>query len=310
MPRLDAFGASLMEFENDNINSISSTMPGRSKTRKFLVHHDETTPNFRQALFPTQKQTLRTPCAPWSAPSRRQQTITQMQPFLPLYHPSQLQEDMCYEDDLNDISEEPVREMKRRKIVSEETPRRVTRSAKKQAAASAPSKKNKEVVKDTQNDKTGPMQTKKSMPPPPVTTKRPIRRVIPSSESTLGTPLSTRSQRSVRDTSRSPLKEKSTNIILSTPKPLSKARVMPLRTEVPDSMEYEDEISQMKDLERVVTDQSIKTMLGQEKENGNSDGPRLCEDQENERDYVTTSVRTRRLRMTERTINVKRQTHL
>ncbi|KAG8532938.1 uncharacterized protein KY384_002816 [Bacidia gigantensis] len=186
-----------------------------------------------------------------------------MNPFHAIYHPESVQEDMEYDHDGNEPYEEPARRSKRRKISPEETPvRRVTRSAQKKAAASAPARKDS---KDTMNVKKEAIEPTavpctKEMPPPITTPKRRKKTIIPSSQSSVGTPLSTRSQKTARNTSRSPLKDISNNIMIMQSPISAKAWTHKKGGEIPDSLENEYGDSPLKRIERTISNHDVEDM--------------------------------------------------
>ncbi|KAL9102315.1 MAG: hypothetical protein Q9163_002533 [Psora crenata] len=214
-------------------------MPCRSKRRQSLAHVYETTPNVRQKHFPSVKQTVRSKASECSSTGKRQQTITQMNPFNTIFHPDPNQENINYYDDAKDIlgePEQPERASKRRRVSPGNTPvPRMTRSGKKRITASAPAASHKAGHIDKAEDDLLPKSEDAALMPPPKTPKPKRQREIPSSQSPADSPISTSSLRSQRAISRSPLKEKSRNISLQTFS--SKSVRWRGKREIPDSME-------------------------------------------------------------------------
>ncbi|KAL9130084.1 MAG: hypothetical protein Q9217_001643 [Psora testacea] len=191
---------------------------------------------------PKKRQSLgRSKPAPWSAPSKRQQTITQMDPFHSIFHPQPDQENLEYDERVAHVYEGPHRGPKRRKLSHEETTgRRITRSEMKKNSACALAMNPKSSGFNKAQNSPKPKSEDSTLMPPPLTTpQRKRQKVIPSSQSPPDTPLSNQSRRSIRDVYQSPLKEKSTNIIL----PASEGKYIRWagRREIADSMEKEED---------------------------------------------------------------------
>lgn len=152
--------------------------------------------------------------------SAQRQTITQMDPFRALYHPEVEEEDL---DDLEDEQKEnnvpsPIKRRKR-KVSQEKAPSGKLRKRRlKQEVSQMEHQLGRGTEYDERQHNKGskPWQQKRSekVLPPPVT-PRSQRKEIPSSQSPADTPLSMQSRRSFRAYSRSPLKERSTNIALA-----------------------------------------------------------------------------------------------
>ena len=153
--------------------------------------------------------------------SAQRQTITQMVPFRALYHPELEEENL---DDLEDEYKEnnvpsPMKKRKR-KVSPENAP---SGKIKKRRHKRVLSQVEQQPGHETEYD--GRQQIKQSIPSkqknlgeilhPPVT-PRSRRKEIPSSQSPADTPLSLQSRRSFRAYTRSPLKERSTNIAPAT----------------------------------------------------------------------------------------------
>ena len=175
------------------------------------------TPTASQGRFPALKRSVRPRGSAWAAPSKRQQTITQMDPFHAIYHPEENEEDLEYIDDAKEPYKEPPRQSKRRKISTDglsvqsvftrsriPNTSRLAGNSKKQVQAG------KEIAEHNQVEQCEDFQSSKMMPPPktPISTRR---KEIPSSQSPADTPSSVKHLRIIRDHSRSPLKERTTN---------------------------------------------------------------------------------------------------
>lgn len=229
-------------------------MPAKSRKRQSTGQIIETVPNTTQKTFPGRRRSVKDRQPTWSAPSKYQQTITQMNPFHAIYHPDSDTENLEYDEVKDDLEEEsyqasPVAR-KRRKISPEKPPiRRVsTRSSARKSEevkACPPDEELQVKLPPTNATDRAQNPVKASMLMPPPQTPRSFRkREIPSSQSPVDSPLSTQSRRSVRDYSRSPLKERSTNV--ASPPPSSRRRGVRWATklEVEDSIENEEEESQ------------------------------------------------------------------
>lgn len=225
-------------------------MRGRPKKRKSALQSFETVPNPKKQVLLTAKNliTIRDKHPAWSEPPMRQQSITQMDALRDYYHPDLENEDLKTDDEEDSYVASPTRS-KRRKLTPEKpSARRIeTRSTKRQATKIEPSIQEKEDQNILPSaGKEAKAQTLKAKMPidmlPPRTPTSLRRREIPSSQSPAETPLSTQSCRSLQDYTRSPLKEKSTNIDLSIKSPRKGAR-WSKRSEVADSMETGDEDS-------------------------------------------------------------------
>ncbi|KAF6230859.1 hypothetical protein HO173_010975 [Letharia columbiana] len=225
-------------------------MGGRPKKPKSTGRVYKTVPNIKQSrIGPSPHRTIRDRLPTWSAPNMRQQSITQMDALRDYYHPELENEDLKTDDEEVDSYVASPSRNKRRKVTPEKSQaRRIeTRSAKRQAA------KEDLPIQELENQDDLPSAGgeakahlfKDKMPtamPPPKTPMSLRRKEIPSSQSPADTPLSTQSRQSLQDYTRSPLKEKSTNIDLSIRSPVKGAR-WSKGLEVADSMETEDEDS-------------------------------------------------------------------
>lgn len=210
----------------------------------------ETVPNIKQKrIGPPSYRAIRDKHPTCSAPTMRQQTITQMDALRDYYHPELEDEDLQIDDEEADSYVASPTRNKRRRITSEKPQaRRIeTRSAKRKVAKEEssiqeqggiypppPARREAEARKLRLKNST-------AMPPPktPVSLRR---KEIPSSQSPVDTPLSTQSRQSLRCYTRSPLKERSTNIDLPITSPVKRARWSE-RLKVADSMETGDEES-------------------------------------------------------------------
>lgn len=226
-------------------------MGGRPKKRKSKVQSFETVPNPKKQVLLTTKKltTVRDKHLAWSAPSMRQQSITQMDVLRDYYHPGLEKEDLETDEEESDSYVASPTRNKRRKITPEKPPTRKigTRSAKRKAAEEDPSILEQETqdVLPSAGEEAKAHTLRAIMPTTMLPPKTPMslrRREIPSSQSPADTPLSTQSRQSHRDYTRSPLKEKSTNIGLSVGSP-GKGPRRSKKLEVADSMETLDEDS-------------------------------------------------------------------
>lgn len=192
--------------------SRSSTHMARQSARKKKPNSSRvTTPVVDQALFVAPRRSVRSRPPAWSAPTKKQQTITQMNPFFSIFHPEMLPTDLAYENDDPTLSSiESPRPRKRQRLTpTENTIHRPSGRARiqtrsntvltDQMAEHSPSRKNARSQ--------GAAHLRKVL-------KTPIPRdkVIPSSQSPAETPTSVRSRRDGYDTFRSPLQERSVNI--------------------------------------------------------------------------------------------------
>lgn len=226
-------------------------MPVRPKKRKPTVQSFETVPNPKKQVVLTTKNltTIRVKHPAWSAPNMRQQSITQMDPLRDYYHPELENEDLKTDDEEEDTYvASPTRNKRRRVTPKKQYARKFeTRSAKRQAAKEEPrveEQEDQDVLPSRGLEAEVPMFRAK-MPTTMLPPKTPVslrRKEIPSSQSPADTPFSTQSRQSLRDCTRSPLKEKSTNVDSSMQSPMKGAR-WSKRLEVADSMETEDEDS-------------------------------------------------------------------
>ncbi|MCJ1451400.1 hypothetical protein MMC28_001736 [Mycoblastus sanguinarius] len=226
-------------------------MSRRPKKRRSTGRVYETESNIKQVRFPAPRHTVKAKQQSWSAPSKYQQTITQMDPFHAIFHPRPEDENLEYDEDDEDAGDtfqaSPVK--KRLKVSPQEMPisKIMTRSARRQAVEAKPRSQDDEgqtAPRSIQRTaKFLQFKTPAALMPPPKTPRSFRGKEIPSSQSP-DTPLSTQSRKSLRDYSRSPLKERSTNIftgILSARKRSCQANL----GEVANSTENEEEESQI-----------------------------------------------------------------
>lgn len=224
-------------------------MPGRSKKLESNVKSFETVPNPKKQALLTSKNltTIRDKHPLWSAPSMRQQSITQMDSLRDYYHPELENEDLKTDDEEADSYIASPTRNKRRKVEKPYARRIGTRSAKRQTAKEEPSnreQKDLDVLPSAgEVAEAHTLRTKMSTAMLPPETPMSLRRKeIPSSQSPADTPFSMQSHRSLQEYARSPLKERSTNVDLSIISPIRRAR-WSKRLEVADSMETGDEES-------------------------------------------------------------------
>ena len=211
----------------------------------------ETVPNVKQRrIGPPSCRAIRDKHPTWSAPKIRQQTITQMDALRDYYHPDLEDENLQTDDDeeANSYVASPTRN-KRRRITPEkpQTRRIETRSVKRKATKEGSSVQDQDVIysppsagREAEASKSRLKNSTAMLPPKTPTSLR--RKEIPSSQSPADTPLSTQSRQSIQSYTRSPLKERSTNIDLPKPSHIKRARWSE-RLKVADSMETDDEES-------------------------------------------------------------------
>ena len=237
-----------------------------SKRRSSGQTYGKLTPEPKQRYFTPRTKRIRSKPSPTSTTMKKQQTITQIQPFRDLYHPDQ-DEDLAYEQSVDDAEQEVPPKKKRRKTTpvhqensltqmgyvsnslraeveldvlqevdrnylsrtwSKENKRRKTMPSGPTHAVQTRSSRGKAVQKKIkhEHDAAGSAEsstvekpydaipeTAAALMPPPKTPKSLRRKEIPSSQSPADTPLSNQSRKSQREQSRSPLKERSTNLL-------------------------------------------------------------------------------------------------
>ena len=179
----------------------------------------------------------------------RQQTITQMDALRDYYHPELESENLQTDDEEADSYVASPTRNKRRRITPEKPQaRRIeTRSVKRKASKEGSSIQKHGGIyslssagREADARKLRP-KNPTAMPPPKTPTSL-RRKEIPSSQSPPDTPLSTQSRQSLQRYTRSPLKERSTNVDLPIISPVKRARWSE-RLKVADSMETGDEES-------------------------------------------------------------------
>lgn len=158
--------------------------------------------------------------------------------------------DLNYDDDANEDREEIPRARKRRKIgkvAAMQITRQTRSSARRAAERILNEEEDEEVTKLEATENRIPLEeASMALMPPPKTPQSTRRKEVPSSQSPVDTPLSAQSRKSHRDLSRSPLKERSTNVRRvsisdwSARKSVRWAQML----EVADSTELDDEESQ------------------------------------------------------------------
>lgn len=215
------------------------------RSRSSLCHAASTASSGRIAV-PKRRNSSR-PAAS-SAASKRQQTITQMDPFYSIYHPDDDQENLFHEADARDTYETPNQRSKRQKISANKTAiRRIaTLSPRATGSKTAPQLRRtaQSVEKPVQQDRIAYCEghwASKQMPHPPQTPTARKRTEVPSSQSPADTPLSSYSRNFTRGSSRSPLRERATNIESIQKSSPSKVISSIGVREVPDSMESHEE---------------------------------------------------------------------
>lgn len=234
------------EPKRDNFSDIQQ-MPRTSRKRRSTARDYETIGRLKQTHFTPRNRTVAPRSQSCSTPKTRQQTLTQID-FVSRV-PAE-EED----DDLDYIFEDVPRSRKRRKTMPEpvsasKAKARKTRSTKRKAASNDSLKEGGALVEDEQAEalmQTEPQTSTNTVMPPPKTPRKIVKTEIPSSQSPAATPLSIQSRRSTRNKSRSPLKDKSTNIRNTPsvhPRNVKKLSWTP-RLEVQDTFDDENEATQ------------------------------------------------------------------
>jgi len=223
-------------------------MPTRSKKRRSTERVYETEPNVKQCHFSAPKRTIRDRQPAWSAPSKYQQTITQMDPFHALFHPCADDEDLEYDEEEETYAASPVGR-KRRKVTPEKAMVRKieTRSAAREAVKPEPHRSRKQISPKAfhRDAEAEPSKPQTSLMPPPQTPRTSRKMEVPSSQSPADSPLSTQARTPARYHERSPLKERSTNYVLSKSTPKKVPR-WAKKMEVADSFENDENESPFK----------------------------------------------------------------
>jgi len=174
-----------------------------------------------------------------------------MNPFHALYHPDSEKEALQTDgEEEPSFVASPVGRKRRRitpKEPEESFARKMkTRNSSRKTLKKEPQLQEKDGETDLPSGKGNQIPSKPHTPatlmPPPVTPRTWRKREIPSSQSPADSPLSTQSRRLVRDYSRSPLKERSTNVTLPATS-TSKGVLWARKLVVEDSLENEEEDS-------------------------------------------------------------------
>ena len=211
-------------------------MSGRARNARISDKIYQTSPSIRQQYFPAPNRTIRARALACSSVSKRQQTITQMDPFHSIFHPHSDQENLDYEAETEDSHEDFAPRPKRRKTLTDEIPiRRVTRSATKKMTASTPKVKSEAEETGASGDR-----SVRRIPPPETTPKRFRPTEIPCSQSPANSLLLTQSRRSLKDVYRSPLKDRSANVVPIRSPINDRRRRWASKRKMMDSMEEDD----------------------------------------------------------------------
>ena len=183
----------------------------------------------RQNNFIAPRQNIRRRPLAWSAPRARQQTITQMNPFITFFHPEMEDQSLLsYEDDISYSLEESRRSPKRQKISRSKS---ALHSAPAAGEEQAPRSSSQSHASQAQSELVGePFLVEEEGPKTPVTN----RKIIPSSQSPADSPLSAQSRRASQAARRTPLQDRSANF---TPRRSFQLKTPGLtRREIADSM--------------------------------------------------------------------------
>ncbi|MCJ1463885.1 hypothetical protein MMC07_002494 [Pseudocyphellaria aurata] len=179
-----------------------------------------------------------------SVSKKRQETLTQIG-FVVYQQPEEI--GLKYDDDANEDSEEIPRASKRRKTSKAPAmlaTRQTRGSARRAAERADEDADDEENIKLEPNNSRVALEASKALMPPPQTPQSTRRKEVPSSQSPADTPTSTQSHKARRDLSRSPLKERSTNVrrVDATDSARTSVRWAQM-LEVADSTEQDDEES-------------------------------------------------------------------
>lgn len=222
---------------------------GSKKRRSKVRSYETKSPDPKQSVLKSRdhvvQRVLRTP-TPANISEKRQETLTQIG-----YVVYQIPEDMDlnYDDDANEDWEETPRVRKRRKIGKEPAipvTRQTRRSARRAAERTLKDEEDEQNLETEPEENRIPLEKASSaLMPPPKTPQSTRRKEVPSSQSPADTPLSIQSKKSHRDLSRSPLKERSTNVrrVKIRDSPARKSVRWAQMLEVADSTEQDDEES-------------------------------------------------------------------
>ncbi|MCJ1256257.1 hypothetical protein MMC24_004078 [Lignoscripta atroalba] len=219
-------------------------MPTRSRKRQSAGQAYQTVQASRQTRFTPRNRTVSSKNLSPSARKTRQQTLTQID-FVSRFVPEDDEVDLAY------VHDEAPRPTKRRKTVAESaTPSRVqTRAARrlvvKEGDNERPARSTDPEARYAKLSTAPARSVKESIPPPE--TPRTVRKVeIPSSQSPADTPMSTQSGKSIPTNFRSPLKERSTNVVVQRgiPSAGKAIRQIPI-LEIQDTYDVDNEDIQM-----------------------------------------------------------------
>ena len=236
-------------------------MPTRTRKRGPTARTYESVERPEQVHFTPRTRTVTPRNLALSNPRTRQQTLTQID-FVSRYPLEQ--EDV----DLNYLEDETTRARKRRKTMpqaqaAEKGETRATRGHARRRettleAAQEPLAAQLDV--NAAHAAQPPADTALFSMPPPRTPQRVRKMEIPSSQSPADTPISARSRASARSNSRSPLKQRSTNLRVVRPIPPGTRKGIgpPAKLEVEDTYGHENEDSPRTSRDRIPTQQSLR----------------------------------------------------
>lgn len=198
--------------------------------------------------MPRKSAAGRTRLTPWTAPAMRQQTITQMDPFFSIFHPDAAEEDFTYETHNPEVASSPVRARKRRKISAlrnsktawqqSDNPNANHHHPAREGATGSTSSPRARVRNENDEDVV-PRGAQCLARPRVPTTPISGHRVIPSSQSPAGTPGSMQRSSKRETQHRSPLAERSLNIVSKRLFSASRPE-HPAMRELPNSMDDEE----------------------------------------------------------------------
>ena len=204
-------------------------------------------------------------------PRKRRKTMTQtLTQGGFVFHQDPEELNLNYERDPNMTFEEAPSKRKRRRVLPEEPVTRQTRSARKRMLEKAVKTEEDRVenrnseVKSEDDGFASRKEVLRTLMPPPQTPQSSRKREVPSSQSPVDTPPSIHSLQPRQDFSRSPLKEKSTNVrrrATSPGKIIHRARML----EVADSMDgqyNDDQVALPTLLTPITVPQKTKESIG------------------------------------------------
>lgn len=187
-------------------------MSTRSKKRRSTLRSYETETPKPKPQGRALQRVLKTPTLA-SISKKRQETLTQIG-FVVYQNTEDM--DLNFDEDVKEDREETPRARKRRKIGKEPAmpvTRQTRSSAKRAAERTLKDGEDEENLKLELDENRIPLeQASRAFMPPPKTPQSTRQKEVPSSQSPADTPLSMQSQKSQRDLSRSPLKNRSTNM--------------------------------------------------------------------------------------------------